>query len=539
MLSPIRSFSTGKLKFFRLLLLSLPLLQYCSKSDGGATADNSGGGNSTAALSWFAQAYIKAPNSDSGDWFGEVVAASGDTVVVGARGEASNQNTITNGTGASADNSSGYNGAVYVFRRTGGVWAQEAYLKTPNPSFTIQLGFSVAISGDTIVAGAPYEKSNQTTITNGSTASSDTSASAAGAAYVFKRTGTTWVQEAYLKAPNAETQDQFGISVAISGDTIVVGANQEDSNQATITNGTTASGNNSTSNSGAAYVFKRTGSTWVHEAYLKAPNPEANDEFGASVAISGNTIVVGAPYEDSNQTTITNGASASSNNSANNSGAAYVFKRSGATWAHEAYLKAPNADADDTFGSSVAISGDTVVVGSFDEDSNQNAITNGTTASSNNSAASAGAAYVYKRTGTIWASEAYLKASNHKQEHHFGTSVSILDDRIAVGAKKEGSTQKTVTNGSTADSDSYAAINTGAAYTFKRTGTSWTQEAYFKAANAEQGDFFGNSVALTENFLIVGALYEASNQTTITNGTTASTDNSKSDAGAAYIFSRQ
>ncbi|MBX3722687.1 MAG: FG-GAP repeat protein [Turneriella sp.] len=520
-----------------ILFLSVSVSPYCSKSDGGGSGEDNA--KSAGALSWLAQAYLKAPNANAGDWFGEVVAASGDTVVIGARAEASNQNTITNGTGASGDNSSGYNGAVYVFRRTNGVWAQEAYLKTPNPSFTIQLGYSVAISGDTIVAGAPFEKSNQTTITNGSTASSDTSAGASGAAYVFKRTGTTWVQEAYLKAPNAETQDQFGISVAISGDTIVVGANQEDSNQATITNGSTASGNNSASNSGAAYVFKRTGSMWAHEAYLKAPNPEANDEFGIAVAISGDTVVVGAQYEDSNQTTITNGASASSNNGASNSGAAYVFKRSGSTWAHEAYLKAPNADADDSFGSSVSVSGDTIVVGAFDEDSNQTGITNGTTASANNTASGAGAAYVYKRTGAIWASEAYLKTSNHKQEHYFGNSVWILGDRIAVGAKKEGSLQTTVTNGSTADANSYAAINTGAAYTFVRSGSSWYQEAYFKAANAEQGDFFGSSVALAENILVVGALSESSNQTTITNGSTASTNNSATDAGAAYIFSRQ
>jgi membrane-bound inhibitor of C-type lysozyme len=144
---------------------------------------------------------------------------------------------------------------------------------------------------------------------------------------VFKRTGTTWAQEAYLKPPNAGAGDGFGFSVSVSSDTIVVGANQEDSNQTTITNGTTASADNSASASGAVYVFKRTGTTWAQEAYLKAPNAEANDFFGNSVSVSSDTIVVGANNEDSNQTTITNGATASADNSAANSGAVYVFRK--------------------------------------------------------------------------------------------------------------------------------------------------------------------------------------------------------------------
>jgi hypothetical protein len=280
---------------------------------------------------------------------------------------------------------------------TNGTWSQQAYLKAPNAEASDEFGYSVSISGDTIVVGAWWEDSNQTTITNGPGASSNNSASNSGAAYVFVRSGTNWSQQAYLKAPNAEANDWFGFSVSISGDTIVVGANQEDSNQTTITNGTTASSDNSASESGAAYVFVRSGTTWSQQAYLKAPNAEAGDWFGWSVSISGDTIVVGANLEDSNQTTITNGTTASSNNSASNSGAAYVFVRSGATWSHQAYLKAPNAEAGDLFGFSVSISGDTIVVGALWEDSNQTTITNGTTASSDNSASESGAVYVFVR----------------------------------------------------------------------------------------------------------------------------------------------
>ena len=347
----------------------------------------------------------------------------------------------------------------------------------------------------------------------------------------------TWAQEAYLKTPNAETTDFFGYSVAVDGDTVVVGTYQEDSNQTTITNGTTASSDNSATDAGAAYVFKRTGTTWTQEAYLKAPNAEASDLFGDPLAVNGDTVVVGVSFEDSNQTTITNGTTASSDNSALSAGAAYVFKRTGTTWAQEAYLKATNAEATDSFGISVAVEGDTVVIGAWGEDSNQTTITNGTTASADNSALSAGAAYVFKRTGTTWAQEAYLKAPNAESDDRFGISVAVEGDTVVVGAYLEDSNQTTITNGTTASSDN-SASGAGAAYVFKRTGTTWAQEAYLKAPNAEALDNFGNSVALSGNTAVVGAHYEDSNQTTITNGTTASADNSASESGAAYVFIR-
>ena len=210
------------------------------------------------------------------------------------------------------------------------------------------------------------------------------------------RSGSSWSHQAYLKAPNAEANDNFGTSVAISGDTIVVGAKDEDSSQTTITNGSTASADNSATSAGAAYVFVRSGSSWSHQAYLKAPNAGATDFFGTSVAISGDTIVVGADEEDSSQTSITSGITVTDNNAAIGAGAAYVFVRSGTSWSHQAYLKAPNAEANDEFGIRVAISGDTIVVGAEEEDSNQTTLTNGSTVSSDNSAADAGAAYVFR-----------------------------------------------------------------------------------------------------------------------------------------------
>jgi hypothetical protein len=481
------------------------------------------------------QAYVKAANAQANDGFGFSVAISGDTMVVGARDEDSNQTTITNGDTASGNNSAASAGAVYVYTRNGANWVQQAYLKAPNGEAGDSFGRVVAISGDTVVVGVQFESSNQTTVTNGANASANNSADRAGAAYVFVRNGTNWSQQAYLKAPNAEEQDRFGGSVAISGDTIVVGAFQEDSSQTTITNGANASADNSANLAGSAYVFTRSGTNWTQQAFLKAPNANNGANFGRAVAISGDTIIVGAENERSNQTTITNGDTASSNTSGFGTGAAYVFTRSGTNWSQQAYLKAPNAEANDHFGESVAISGDTVVVGASREDGNATTITNGASASGDDSASSAGAAYVFTRRGSTWSHQAYLKAPNAEADDNFGEFVTISGDTIVVGASREDSNATAITNGTSASADN-SASSAGAAYVFTRSGSTWSHQAYLKAANAEADDNFGASVAISGNTVVVGADEEDSNLTTITNGTSASDDNTAENAGAAYVF---
>src|SRR6478609_6106572 len=194
--------------------------------------------------------------------------------------------------------------------------AQQAYVKASNTGAGDRFGSSIAISGDTVVVGAQTEASAATGV-NGN--QSDNSAPNAGAAYVFVRNGTTWTQQAYLKASNTEAFDRFGIRAAISGDTAVIGAIGEDS-AATGINGNQS--DNSATDAGAAYVFVRTGSTWTQQAYLKASNAGAFDDFGYSVAISGGAAVIGA-WEESSAATGVNGNQ--SNNSAGGSGAAYVF----------------------------------------------------------------------------------------------------------------------------------------------------------------------------------------------------------------------
>ena len=351
---------------------------------------------------WSHQAYLKAPNNSNGDIFGNSVAISGDTIAVSAVNEDSTTTSIINGSDLSSTNNAGNNnGAVYVFTRSGSTWSHQAYLKAPNNSNEDYFGSSVAISGDIIAVSAIYEDSTTTSIINGSDLSgTNDSGTDNGAVYVFTRTGSTWSHQAYLKAPNNSNDDYFGSSVAISGDTIAVGAPGEASTTTSIINGSDLSStNNAGNNNGAVYVFTRSGSTWSHQAYLKAPNNSNLDVFGNSIAISGDTIAVGANNEDSTTTSIINGSDLSStNNAGNNNGAVYVFTRSGSTWSHQAYLKAPNNSNLDVFGNSIAISGDTIAVGARLEDSTTTEIIHGSDLSgTNDSGDNNGAVYVFTR----------------------------------------------------------------------------------------------------------------------------------------------
>jgi hypothetical protein len=396
---------------------------------------------------------------------------------------------------------------------------QQAYLKASNTEASDNFGYAVAISGDTMVVGTPFEDSNATGV-NGNQA--DNSASAAGAAYVFVRSGATWSQQAYLKASNTGASDHFGRVVAISGDTLVVGADGEDS-RATGVNGNQA--DNSFPAAGAVYVFVRSGTTWSQQAYLKASNTELTDYFGFAVAISGDTVVVGAYAEDSNATGV-NGDQA--DNSAVTAGAAYVFVRNGTTWLQQAYLKASNTDASDYFGRAVAISGDTVVVGAIGEASSATGVDGN---QADNSATYAGAVYVFARSGATWSQQAYLKASSPDVNDYFGETVAISGDTVVVGAYQEDS-NATGVNGNQMDNSASAA---GAAYVFVRGGAAWSQQAYLKASNSGASDAFGCAVAISGDTVVVGAETEDSNATGV-NGNQA--DISATMAGAAYVFVR-
>ncbi len=393
-------------------------------------------------------AHVKASNTQSNDQFGWSVAMAGDTLAVGTIFESSNAVGVD---GDQTDNTAGNSGAVYVFRRSGSTWAQEAYLKASNTDADDQFGASVALSGDSLAVGAFFEDSNATGV-NGDQAGN--TASDSGAAYVFRRNGSTWAQEAYLKASNTDANDQFGISVALSGDTVAVGAPFENSN-ATGVNGDQA--DNTAGFSGAVYVFERAGTIWTQKAYLKASNTDDIDLFGSSITLSVDTLAVGAPFEDSNATGVDG---VQTDNTASECGAVYVFRRSPTTWSQEAYLKASNADAGDRFGNAIGLSGDVLAVGANTEDSDAAGVGGDQT---NNSATQSGAAYVFRRTGDIWSQEAYLKASNAAATRLFGSSIAVSADGLAVGAVLE-SSNSTGVNG---DETNTSASASGAVYLFQ------------------------------------------------------------------------
>jgi len=459
------------------------------------------------------QAYVKASNAATNDWFGGSVAISGHTMVISAPFESSNATGVN---GNQSDNSAPNSGAAYVFVRDGTNWIQQAYLKASNTGADDNFGWSVAISGNTVVVGAPGEKSNATGVDGDQ---SNNSLSFAGAAYVFVRNGTNWIQQAYLKASNSGSDDNFGAGVAISGDTVVVTGPGESSN-ATGVNGNQS--DNSALYSGAAYVFVRNGTNWSQQGYLKASNTGANDEL-AGVAISGDTVVCAAKNESSNARGV-NGNQF--DNSAFHSGAAYVFVRTRTNWSQQAYLKASNTEAGDEFGVSVTVSGDTIVVAAPHESSNATGV-NGN--QSNNSAVGSGAAYVFVRSGTNWSQQAYLKASNTGASDNFGEPVDLSGDTLVIGAEGEDS-NATGVNGIQSNN---SASGSGAVYVYVRDGTNWIQQAYLKASNTGANDAFGQAVGVSGDTVVVGSLFEDSNATGI-NG--IQSNNSAPDSGAAYVF---
>ena len=493
-------------------------------SCGGAT----GSGTAAVPLVSQQQAYIKASNTDALDVFGGAVAMSsdGNTLAVGARQEASAATGIG---GNQADNTAFNAGAVYVFSRSGAAWTQQAYIKASNTEAGDFFGVSVALSsdGNTLAVGAFHEASAATGI-DGNQA--DNTAANAGAVYVFTRSGTTWTQQAYIKASNTGAGDEFGFSVALSGDggTLAVGAFNE-SSAATGIDGNQA--DNTAAGAGAVYVFTRSGAAWTQQAYVKASNAEAGDFFGISVALSsdGSTLAVGA-FNESSAATGIDGNQA--DNTAAFAGAVYVFTRSGAAWTQQAYVKASNTGGGDFFGVMVCLSGDgdTLAVGAINEASAAVGV-NGNQA--DNTAPGAGAVYVFTRSGTTWTQQAYIKASNTGGGDDFGVSAALSSDgnALAVGADNEASSSAGI-NGNQADN---AAPGAGAIYVFTRSGTTWTQQVYVKASNAGGGDRFGVSCAMagSGNSLAVGAAAEGSSATGI-NGN--QTDNSAAAAGAVYVF---
>jgi hypothetical protein len=449
------------------------------------------------------EAYIKASDTEINDTFGTTLSMSGRTLVVGASGKT--------GSGPFAS------GAAYVLIRDESGWSEQAILTASNAGSQDGFTNAISISGDTLVVGAPFEDSAATGIDGDEL---DNAAENAGAAYVYVRDGSSWTQQAYLKASNTEAFDQFGTAVAISGDTLVVSASSEWGGVAGVDGDQS---DNSVPGAGAVYVFVRDGNTWTQQAYLKASFPDQSDFFGSAVALSGDTLLVGAYWESSGSPGV-NGDEL--DESEFQAGAAYVFVRDGTTWSQQAFLKSTDPEFFDHFGQAVALEGDTAIIAAREEASMATGV-NGDPF--DNTFAGSGAVYVFTRDGTTWSQQAYLKASNTGSGDRFGTSVALSGDILSVGSWGEDSSATGV------DGDQYntGAFSSGAGYVFLREGTLWRQIAYLKASNTAPDDQFGFSTAVAGELVVMGAFNEDSAATGI-NG--HQFNNNAPHSGAAYAF---
>lgn len=327
-------------------------------------------------------------------------------------------------------------------------------------------------------------------------------------------------QVAYIKASNAEAFDHFacgggnqghtGTSISLSGDgnTIAVGAPFESGGSRGV-NGN--QNDNSMYAAGAVYVYLRQGQTWAQQAYVKASNPGINDHFGSSVALSrdGNTMAVAAHWEASGATGVNGNQN---DDSIPQAGAVYIFSRTGTSWTQQAYLKASNtgnaAQGDgDQFGFSLAVSGDgnTVAVGAITEDGAARQI-NGN--ANDDAAQSAGAVYVFARTGTTWAQQAYVKSANQDAGDLLGFSVALSFDgnTLAAAAFNESGSGRGV---NPPDDNKFG--QSGALYVFTRQNGGWAQQAYIKGSRSEPSDGFGFATTISDdgNTIAVGSGDEA------------------------------
>ncbi len=365
------------------------------------------------------------------DKIGLRVAVDDGTAVVGAPGD---------------DNDKG---TAYVFTKnlTTSAWSKQTNLTVPGGVAGDNFGFSIAVSGDTVVIGA-YENDG-----------------GKGSAYVFTRVSGTWSLQDTLTASDGEADDWFGYSVAVDGDTAVIGAYEDDDGK------------------GSAYVFTRNAGAWDAWVKLTASDGAINHLFGASVAVDGATIVVGANRGLDNADIKT--------------GSAYLFTKPLGGWAtaNETAKLTPSDGKDlDWFGRAVAVDDDTVVIGAY--------------AHPTDSKLRSGAAYLFTKPAGVWvdATETVkLAASDGAAQDYFGSSVAVDGDLALISAAEDND------NG----------IFSGSAYLFTRNSGAWNETVKLTAPDGARRDYFGWSVALDGNDAVFGA-YLA--------------DAAATDSGAAYVL---
>lgn len=376
---------------------------------------------SSSWADWQEQQKLTAADAFQYDYFGASVSIDGDYALIGSQYDDGNEPN---------------SGTAYIFKNAGGTWSEEDELWASDGVAWEMFGWSVSINGDYAIVGA-YAQNSHT-----------------GAAYIFKRSGSSWSQVAKLTASDGATFDYFGYSVSISGDYAIVGAYFD-----------TDYGVNQC---GSAYIFEKPVTGWTDmtettKLLAYDPGPVSSERFGYSVAIDANCAIVGAPW--------------STHSALTQAGAVYKFKRLGLFWVPEPLkLTASDASAGDWFGWSVAIDANYAVVGATGDDIN--AVSGQT-----------GCAYIFKDEGApIWIEQDILFASNPTMSDSFGYSVSISGDYALVGTPGGNKPR-------------------GEGYVFRRArvGTTWPQLEKLTVADINSFDSFGWSVSIDDGYAIIGA----------------------------------
>jgi len=369
---------------------------------------------------WLEQDKLLASDGAANNHFSSSVSIDGDYAIIGAYHD---------------DDNGDFSGSAYIFTRSGSTWTEQAKLLAIDGQAGDEFGYSVSIDGDYAIVGARNE---------------DYNGEDSGSAYIFTRSGSTWTHQAKLTAINGEADDEFGCSVSINGEWAIVGARFDDDNGV---------------DSGSAYMLKRYGSVWVHEEKLIASDGQAYAEFGCSVSIDGEYAIIGAYLDDDIVT---------------DSGSAYIFTNTGSTWLQQAKLLATDREDYDYFGKSVSINQDYAIIGAYGDDDNGDR---------------SGSAYIFTRSGSTWNEQAKILASDGELIDYFGLSVSIDEEYAIIGAYHDD------------DNGDWS----GSAYIFTRSGSTWNEQAKLTASDGQTFDEFGYSVSIDGDYAIIGAFGDNEN----------------------------
>ncbi|MET0386922.1 MAG: hypothetical protein ABW321_13230 [Polyangiales bacterium] len=412
-------------------------------------------------------AVVKAPEPGDNDMLGISLAIAGDTLVTGAIYEDGSASSVD----GDVDNSAPDSGAAYVYQRGADGWHPAAYLKADDTTRNSYFGISAAIAGDTIVVGSTRDEPFSPT----------TTPKRSGAVYVFTPEQSSWKLRQRVEPSTGNPRDLFGYHVAIDGDTLVVGAKGD-------------------GDSGAAYVFTRSGGVFREVQKLK-PTRRGTD-FGCFVALSGDTLAVGAQTDDL---------------AARSGGAVYVFGKRGDRWEELQQLTPDDAQDTAGFGYGIALHGERMAIGA-PRITSLIALT----------PVSAGEAFVFERSNGRWTQTKRLQSPSPRSSDHFGAAVALNERALVVGAVGDQSSGAGIGADPTPDGLSFA----GAAHMFVKAGADWRATAYIKPGEPRADAWFGFAAALDGDDLVITAAFDSGGAPGV-NGTGPSGPRS---SGSAFIF---